>query len=76
MEDDWKTVELFLPCTLGAHEVRDHAYSTIRVIASEAGEFVDQIRIGAGIRQADGWCKWSAQYLPAPPGVFREQVVE
>ena len=21
MEDDWKTVELFLPCTLSAHEV-------------------------------------------------------
>ena len=76
MEDDWKTVEVFLPCTLNAHEVRDHAYSTIRVIASEAGEFVDQIRIGAGIRQADGWGTWSAQYLPAPPGVFREQVVE
>ena len=77
-DDDWKTVEVFLPCTLSAHEVRarDHAYSTIRVIASEAGEFVDQVRIGAGIRQADGWCKWSARYLPAPPGVFREQVVE
>jgi hypothetical protein len=74
MEDDWKTVEVFLPSTLSAHEVRDHAYSTIRLSASKAGEFMDQIRIGAGIRQADGWCKWSAQYRPAPPGVFREQV--
>jgi hypothetical protein len=55
MEDDWKTVEMFLPSTLSAQEVRDHAYSTIRVIASEANEFVDQIRIGAGIRQADVW---------------------
>jgi hypothetical protein len=55
IEDDWKTVEMFLPSTLSALEVRDHAYSTIRVIASEASEFVDQIRIGAGIRQADGW---------------------
>ena len=34
------------------------------------------MRIGAGIREADGWRKWSAQYLPAAPGVFREQVVE
>ena len=49
MEDDWKTVEVFLR-SISAHEVRDHAYSTIRVIVSEAGEFVDQIRIGAGIR--------------------------
>jgi hypothetical protein len=71
MEDDRKTAEVFLPCTLGAHKARDHAYSTIRVSASEAGEFVDQIRIGAGIREADGWCKWSAHYLPAPPGVPR-----
>ena len=38
MEDEWKTVEVFLPSTLAAQEVRDHAYSTIRVIASEAGE--------------------------------------
>ena len=55
MEDDWKTVEVFLPSTLSAHEVRDHAYSTIRLSASKAGEFMDQIRIGAGIRQADSW---------------------
>ena len=48
MEDDWKTVEVFLR---SAHEVRDHAYSTIRVSVSEAGEFVEQVRIGAGIRQ-------------------------
>ena len=50
-----ETVEMFLPSTLSALEVRDHAYSTIRVIASEANEFVDQIRIGTGIRQADSW---------------------
>jgi hypothetical protein len=37
MEEDWKTVEVFLPSTLTAHEVRNHAYSTIRVIASEGG---------------------------------------
>jgi hypothetical protein len=68
-------VEVFLPCSLTAREVRNHAYSTIRVIATEAGEFVTRSE-SAGVRQPDGWCKWSAQYLPAPPGVFREQVVE
>jgi hypothetical protein len=76
VEDDWRTVEVFLPCTLAAHEVRHQAYSTIRVIAAEAGDFVGEIKIGAGICQADGWCKWNAQYLPAPPGVFIDQVVE
>jgi hypothetical protein len=29
-----------------------------------------------GISQADGWCKWIAQYLPAPRGGFRDHVVE
>ena len=50
-DDDWKTVEVFLPCTLNAHEVRarDRAYSTIRVIASAARELGDRGRLGAGI---------------------------
>ena len=51
MEEDCRTVEVFLPSAFTAHEVRHHAYSAIRVIADEAGKFVDLIRIGAS-RQA------------------------
>ncbi|MDT5050257.1 MAG: hypothetical protein QOG75_6161 [Mycobacterium sp.] len=76
MDDDWKTVEVFLPCTLTACDVGHHARSTIRMIATEAGDFVGDIKIGPGIHQGDGWCRWTAQYRPAPPGVFVDQVLE
>ncbi len=67
MDDDWKTVEVFLPCTLTAREVGHHARSTIRMIATEAGDFVGDIKIGPGIHQGDGWCRWTAQYVRHPP---------
>jgi len=70
MDDDGKTVEVFLPCTLTARDVGHHARSTIRMIATEAGDFVGDIKIGPGIHQGDGWCRWTARYRPAPPGVF------
>ena len=47
MDDDWKTVEVFLPCTLTARDVGHHARSTIRMIATEAGDFVGDIKIRA-----------------------------
>jgi hypothetical protein len=76
MDDDWKTVEVFLPCTLTAREVGHHARSTIRMIATEAGDFVGDIKIGPGIHQGDGWCRWTAQYRPAPPESSFDQVLE
>jgi hypothetical protein len=54
---------------------RDHASSTIGLIAGEAGEF-DKIRIGTVGDQADGRCEGNADYLPGFPGVFRHQLVE
>jgi len=67
MDDDGKTVEVFLPSSLTAREVGHHARSTIRMIATKAGDFVGDIKIGPGIHQGDGWCRWTAQYRPAPP---------
>ena len=67
MDDDGKTVEVFLPSSLTAREVGHHARSTIRMIATEAGDFVGDIKIGPGIHQGDGWCRWTAQYRPALP---------
>jgi hypothetical protein len=75
MENAWRTVEVYLRSTLPPDEVRQHVYSTIRVAAAEAGEFVGEIKIRTGTHPADGWCKWNAQYLPAPPGIFNDQVV-
>jgi hypothetical protein len=76
MDENWRPVEVFVPSGLTAHEVRVRAYSAIRVIVRESGEFVDTIRIGVGIHQADGRCKWSAHFLPGSPGVFRNQLLE
>ncbi len=42
---------------------------TIRVNAGDAGEFVSDVEIGAGIQQGDGWTKWTVQYRLGPPGV-------
>lgn len=76
MEAGWRTVEVYMLSTSTAYEVRDHAYSVIRVIAGDAGEFVEQIKIGRSVHQADGWSKWHAHYLPGLPGVFRDRPVE
>ena len=75
MDDDWKTVEVFLPCTLTAREVGHHARSTIRMIATEAGDFVGDIKIGTGIHQGDGRCRWTAQYVRHPPESSFDQVL-
>jgi hypothetical protein len=50
--------------------VRDYVHSAIRVNASEAGEFVTQIRIDAGIPHSEGWRRWSSYYRTDPPGIF------
>jgi hypothetical protein len=66
----WKTVELILPDSLDAAEVLRHAHALIRITATEAGEFVQEIRVGVGVPHHDGWRKWTASYLTGPPGAF------
>ena len=68
MEEVWKTVHLFVPSDRTPSEVLIYLQEQINVIAHEAGEFVRQIRIGDGVDQVTGWHKWSASYLPGPPG--------
>ncbi len=66
----WKSVDLMLPDTLSPADVLDQAQAQIRIVASEAGEFVKQIRIGVGVAHTSGYKKWTASYLTGPPGVF------
>ena len=68
--EGWKEVQLFVPSRLSGSEVRGYVHSTIRVIAGEAGDFVSGVRIGTGSYHAAGWGRWSAYYLPCPPGIF------
>jgi hypothetical protein len=68
--EGWKKIQLFVPSRLSSSEVRDDVQSAICVNASEAGEFVTQIRIDAGVPHSEGWRRWSAYYLTGPPGLF------
>ncbi len=70
----WKAVHITLPATLTAHEISDHVIAQIRIIATEAGEFVNGVRVGLPISRSDGWCIWTASYLPGPPTAFPASV--
>jgi hypothetical protein len=68
----WRRVDLFAPSDLDANDLGKFVDSAIRVSASDAGEFVAQIRIGTGINNFDGWHRWCVYYLPGPPGIFSD----
>ena len=70
MQHCWKPVEVIIPETLSAREVLDYIHAQIRINASPAGDFVQQISVGVGQRHFEGWRKWSASYLPGPPAPF------
>ncbi len=70
MQDNWRYVQAILPASLTTQQVIDRVTSRIRLNASEAGEFVLRIHIDAGEAHPDGWRRWSAAYLPGPPGAF------
>lgn len=70
MQHRWKALEVIVPATLTPKEVSDYIHAQIRINATEAGEFVQQIRLGVGQAESNGWRKWTASYLPGPPGPF------
>jgi len=76
MDDDWKTVEVFLPCTLTAREVGHHARSTIRMIATEAGDFVGDIKIGPVFTRATDGADGPLNTVRHPPESSFDQVLE
>ena len=49
MTEAWRAIEVFVHSHLIAVEVGNYVNAEVRVIASEAGEFVDRVRIGAGV---------------------------
>ena len=71
MSEIWKSFEFFLPTNLSRRYVRIALRERIVQTAHEGGEFVRRFRVGASEAHDDGWRKWTASYLPGPPGVFR-----
>jgi hypothetical protein len=72
MQNCWKPIEVIVPARLTASQVLNHIQAQIRISATEAGEFVQQIQLGVGQPHGDGWWKWTASYLPGPPAAFPE----
>lgn len=68
--DAWKHTDIILPARLSASEARSRIEAQIRINACDAGEFVRQIRVVNNEPYPSGWCKWTAAYLPGPPGPF------
>ena len=70
MNDGWKALEVFIPNNVNASEVLNHIRAQIRIIAAEAGEFVTEVRVGVGTPHSERYRRWTASYLPGPPGQF------
>ena len=75
MLECWKSFEVVLASDLAAEQVIDRITSQIRLIAADAGDFVQCVRIDSGQHRSDGWCRWSAAYLPGPPSTFPTAIV-
>ncbi len=71
MSDIWKSVEIFLPSDMSKEDVRDTLLDEVICTATDAGDFVHRLRVSGSVAHTDGWRKWTASYLPGPPGVFR-----
>ena len=69
-QDAWKSVEVILPECLSVPEAHRRIAAQIRINANDAGEFVQQLRIAPQEPHSPGWTKWTASYLPGPPGPF------
>ncbi len=68
----WRQVDLFASSGLNSQQLDKFVNSTIRLCASEAGDFVRQINISAGVDNDDGWHRWCVHYLSGPPGVLTD----
>jgi hypothetical protein len=69
----WKPVEVIALASLTARQVTGLIYDQIRLTATDAGDFVQQIEVGGGRPCGYDSTKWTAFYLPGPPGRFPQQ---
>ena len=70
MPDSWKPVEVIVSDDMQLPQVIDQINARIRIIAGEAGDFVQRIRIDAAQPHSPGWRRWLVAYLAGPPGAF------
>ena len=70
----WKRFEIDLPASLSEREIVNQVNSYLRIVASEAGDFVAHIRIEGYNTASQGWRRWSSAYLPGPPAPWPDPV--
>jgi hypothetical protein len=71
MEDHrWRPLAVFAPVSLSERELKALLHRGVVVAATEAGEFVEAIKIASAELHVDRWCKWHVHYLPGPPGCY------
>lgn len=61
--ENWRSVQLVLHGTFTPAKVLDCARAQIRIIAADAGEFVQDFRIRLSATQRPGWKTWTVSYL-------------
>jgi hypothetical protein len=59
--------------SLTTPQATDVIYDQVRIVATDTGDFVQRIEVGAGQPLDHGWTKWIAFYLPGPPGLFPQK---
>ncbi|MGA5462120.1 hypothetical protein [Mycobacterium sp. NPDC050041] len=67
---EWKPFDMVLPAQLSPREAARRLYEQVRLNATEAGDFVDEIRMEATGEERDGWQRWQVAYRPGPPSSF------
>lgn len=61
---------MVVPANLSPRETVSRVYEQVRLNATEAGDFVHEIRMKANGDSCDGWQKWQVAYRPGPPALF------
>ncbi len=69
MPHPWKSISIFLPCTLSVDQVSVQLRSGVVRFAADGGEFVDDMRIEGKAAHSDSWVEWRMAYRPGPPGL-------
>jgi hypothetical protein len=66
----WRTVEMFVPCTLTDTERVTYIETQVRAIAHDGGEFFHGIVVRRSERHTISWMRCTVAYLSGPPGLL------
>lgn len=74
LQPTWKAIEVVVPTYCSEVELRQLITDHVRVVATDAGEFVQAITVGRCIVLSAEHHRCEVSYLPGPPGKFPTSV--